>query len=176
MRSRLTVFTLFFLSLFSLSQLRAEPADVLVGNLTFTRPQNWKWQEPPKASSAVSRFMILDTGDAVSQTEVRFYIIKKEVSSERQGLLQQFPQASATDLHEQQIKIGKQKIVYFTIAGTYQFKNGKPRPDQLWVGAAIPSGKQFVYARLQGPRSETEKCISVFKQMVENAVKERDVN
>ncbi len=179
MKCRFTVFAVVLLaSILSLSNVFAEPDNVLIGNLTFTRPKNWTWQEPPTTSSAVSRFVIQDSQGRATQTDVRFYIMKKAVSTEKAALLHTFPQASAADVHEDETKIGKQKIIYLRITGTYKFRENKPRPDQLWVGAAIPSpsGKEFIYARIQGPRNEAQSYLPIFKQMVENAVRERDLN
>ncbi|MDB6029603.1 MAG: hypothetical protein JWM68_5826 [Verrucomicrobiales bacterium] len=173
MSGKLNFIRFVFLSLLlCVSTLYAQPANILVWNLTFTRPENWVWEEPPKTSSALNRFTIPSGG--VVRTDVRFYIVKKDVASERAALLQQFPGSSATDIQEQEIKVGKQKIVYFKIGGTYKYKDTSARPDQLWLGAAIPSGKQFVYVRINGPRAEVDAQLPIFKKMVENAVRERE--
>ncbi|MDB6029602.1 MAG: hypothetical protein JWM68_5825 [Verrucomicrobiales bacterium] len=155
--------------------LHSEPANILVANLTFTRPATWKWTEPTKGSSAVSRFVIPGPGNS-SKTDVRFFIIKKDVETEKAATLNQFPGSSQRDLGIEEIKIGKQKVLYLKIEGTYQLRDSTPKPGQLLLGAAIPMGKEFVFAKLLGPRAEVEQQISKFKKMVETAIKERDVN
>ena len=176
MRSRITRIAVALFGLLFFSSLLAEPANVLVGDLTFIRPENWTWQEPPSISSAISRFVIKDDNGKATQTDVRFYIMKKSIAAEKAALLHTFPDASERDIREEETKVGKEKITYLRVAGTYKFKDNRPKPDQLWVGAMIPSGKQFVYARIQGPRTEAQSFLPIFKQMVETAVRERNVN
>lgn len=156
--------------------LKGEPANVLVGKYTFTRPETWIWADPPKVSSATSRFVIHNSSGKPTQTDVRFYVMKKEVQSERDNLLHQFPGTSTRDLQEESFKIGNQKIIYLRIEGTYQFRTSPPRHDQIWLGAAIPVGKEFVYARILGPRGEVEQYMPTFRKMVEEAVKEYSLN
>ncbi len=163
------IFALLFILLGSLVG-HAEPDNVLVGNLTFTRPDRWRWAEPTKTSSALTRFIVS------SQTDVRFYVVNKDVSTEKASILHQFPEASANDLAQDEMTIGKQKIIFYTISGTYKYKDLVPRPHQLWVSAAIPRGKQFIYARIMGPSNEVEECVAKFRNMVETAVKEQQAN
>ena len=153
----------------------ADPENLMVGNLTFVRPSHWTWGEPPRESSAVSRFIVHAEGASV-KSDVRFYVVNKPTASEPDSILKQFPQCSKQDLQQESFMIGKQKIIYFRIEGTYQYKTSKPRPDQTWISAAIPQGKKFIYVRLLGPKAEVEQNLVAFKKMVEDGVKRRYLN
>ena len=157
----------------SMLQLRAEPTNLMVEDLTFTRPESWKWAEPTDHSPAVNRFIVPDASGA-TKVDVRFYIIKKDYTSERAALRAQFPESKLNDLREQELKIGNRKIIYFEIGGTYVYRDHPPKPDQLQVSAAIPMGKQYVLTRIAGPRSDVEAVVATFKKMVEDAVKDHE--
>ncbi len=172
MKTKQPVLGLFLFLLLLCVRLSAEPLNVMVEDLTFTRPEKWLWAEPTESSPAVTRFVVPEAGG--TSVDVRFYVVKKDYSNERKALQTQFPEAKAEDLHEQELKIGRRKVVYLEIEGTYVFRDHHPKPDQLWVGAVIPKGKEYVYARIQGPRSEVQGQLATFKKMVEDAVTERE--
>jgi hypothetical protein len=177
MRSNQTPLRSAFLCiLFFILQLHAEPANLLVGNLTFTRPENWRWEEPTRTSTALTRF-VLGNPRLTAQTDIRFYIVNKNVASEKAVLLSQFPGSTAADISETSLKVGAQKLIYLRIAGTYRYHEGTPKPDYVVLGAQIPTGTtQYIYAKMMGPRAEVEGSVSAFKKMVEDAIRERDVN
>ena len=168
---------LFFFSLLLISLIRAqaEPLNVMVQDLTFTRPEAWRWAEPTDKSPAVTRFIVPDSNGFVS-ADIRFYVVRRGYTNEKTSLITQFPDAKPGDLHEREIKIGHRRVVYYEIAGTYHAKDHPPKSDQLVVGAAIPLGKEYVYARIQGARAEVEPEVARFKKMVEDAVMEREAD
>ncbi|MDB6029604.1 MAG: hypothetical protein JWM68_5827 [Verrucomicrobiales bacterium] len=157
----------------SLLQLRAEPTNIMVEDLTFTRPATWQWTGPTPNSPAVNRFIVPDTNGS-SKVDVRFYIVKKGYTTERQAMRGQFPESKPNDLQEQEKIIGKQRIIYLQITGTYVFRDHAPKADEMQVGAAIPMGNQYVLARIAGPRSDVEAAMAAFKKMVEDAVKDHE--
>ncbi len=171
-----TAATLAFLCIFLFcTPLHADPDNVLVGSLTFVRPPGWIWATLPNSAVAVTRYVI-PKGSEPYKTDVRFYHLKRDAALEKQILLDQFPTSKPGDLHEEEVRIGDQKIIYYKIFGTYKHGDAKPKPNQLFVGAVIPETDQYVYARLQGPRDEAIGELETFKKMVENAVKEHEGN
>ncbi|MDB6027820.1 MAG: hypothetical protein JWM68_4043 [Verrucomicrobiales bacterium] len=163
----LTVF--FILALFRLA---AEPANIMVGDLTFTRPASWRWEAPQPHSKAVNGFVIPDAASK-SKVDVTFYIVNNDIPTQRGILRSRFPEAQEADMHEQWLTIGKQKILYFQIVGTFIYKE-KAQPDQFWFEAVIPQGKAYVYAQIHGPRVAAERELGTFKKMVEDAIRTRE--
>jgi hypothetical protein len=176
MRHRRFTLMLVGLACFVALALQADPENLLVGNLTFNRPSAWTLGEPPKESSALSRLIIRAEGSSV-KSDVRFYVVNKPVTTEPDTILTQFPNCSKQDLQQETFMIGKQKVIYFRIEGTYQFKTSPPRIGQTWFSAAIPQGsKKFIYVRMLGPKADVEENLVAFKQMIEAGVKQRYLN
>jgi hypothetical protein len=156
--------------------LKAEPVNVLVGDLTFTRPEAWTWESPGSAakSNVLTRFIIPnDSGKPT--TDVRFYIAQKNAREAAALWKSYFPQAKPKeDIREEQKTINGHELTYVSLTGTQSFPGSKPRPNCTFFGAIIPSGKDYVHIRLFGPKEEVERATTQFKKMVEDALKEAE--
>jgi hypothetical protein len=160
-----------FLFLFPLY---ADPANVLVGDLTFTRPEAWMWESASSKSKALTRFIIPDPSGKPTTTDVRFYLGQKNPEVASALWKSYFPQAKEADIREEKKKIGKHELTYVSVSGAYIFPGNKPRPGCTFFGAVIPSGNNFVHVRILGPKNEVEMARSQFEKMVEEALKEAE--
>jgi hypothetical protein len=146
---------------------RTEPVNLLVDDLTFTRPDHWKWDAPPASSVATNRFIIPDSGDHY-RTDVRFYFSARGVEDEKKMFKSQFP--DAREVLQDSVKAGRITITYLKATGSYVYKDRPPRPYHCLISACIPRNpKKFVYVRMLGPTDEVERETPTFKKMVEDA-------
>jgi hypothetical protein len=156
------------------SSLYAEPLNVLVGDITFTRPQEWTWDSPDAKSQVLTRFIIPNDSDKPT-TDVRFYLTKIDAASASALWRSYFPQSNADkDIREEKKKIGKHDVTYISLSGTHIYPGKKPRPNCTFFGAVIPSGHDFVHIRMFGPTSEVTAASGRFKKMVEDALREKE--
>ncbi|MDB6026529.1 MAG: hypothetical protein JWM68_2752 [Verrucomicrobiales bacterium] len=151
----------------------ADPANVLVGDFTFTRPETWKWESSGK-SNVLSRFIIPDGAGIPTGADVRFYLLQMNATVTAALWKSYFPQAKESDCSEEKKKIGNHDLTYVSLNGTQIYPGSKPKPGCAVFGAIIPSGKDFVHIRLVGPKSEVEAARPRFKKMVEDALRDKD--
>src|SRR5688572_25989303 len=112
---RLFVLLLMFLSCTA----KAEPANVLVGDVTFTRPKIWKWEQSTEKSKAI-RFVVPAEAGKPQFTDVRFYDENKNSSHSDEAWKARFPDAAKTDnARERQKQVGKRQVSYLTLHGSY---------------------------------------------------------
>src|SRR5688572_22554619 len=114
-----------FLLCFSL---QAELVNVMVGDLTFTRPERWVWEAPSTNTPAVAQFVIPMRSGESSSAEARFYLGEKttEAVLELWKSYFQDPRDLAS-FKEERITIGKRTAIYLTMRGTYTFPKRKGR-------------------------------------------------
>lgn len=151
-----------------------EPMNVLVGDLTFTRPAEWKWEAPSTNSPAVTQFVV-PTERKGERTDVRFYISPRNFESASKLWKSYFPQTSdRTDVKEEKKKFRKREALFVRLRGTYVFPGARPQPGFVFYGVAIPYGKQFIHVRILGPEKIVQTAEVTFRKMVEDALKEKE--
>ena len=154
---------------------RAEPANVLVGDLTFTRPDSWLWDEPGAKSKAAARFIIPDDAGHPTSTDIRFYLGDKSATVVAAVWKTFFPNLRLEDASEERTTIGKRDVTFLTYRGSYAFPVGsKGKPAHTFIGAVIPSGDKFVHVIIVGPHDVVARCTSPFRKMIEDAVKNKE--
>ena len=153
--------------------LHAEPANVLVGDFTFTRPEAWKWESATK-SNVLTRFIVSDVAGNASKTDVRFFLLQMNVAATTALWKSQFPEAKEADCWEEKKKVGKHDLTYVWLSGTQVYPGSKPRPNYTVFGVIIPSGKNFIHIRMVGPNSEVEAASAQFKKMIEDALQDKE--
>lgn len=165
---------LFACAFFCWLGLKAEPLNVLVGELTFTRPEEWAWESPNK-SNILTRFIIPTESAKAVTTDVRFYLTQMDSRAAATLWRSHFPQAKdGKDIWEETKKIGRHNLTYVSLTGTQIYPGSKPKPNCTFFGAIIPSGNDFVHVRMFGPTPDVEKARDQFKKMVENALSEKE--
>jgi hypothetical protein len=161
-----------FIAVMFLFAVRAEPLNILVGDLTFIRPKPWRWAAPPGNSPANSRLLIHNGDKGV--VDVRFYAPGK-TPLEAQFQWKTFIGPGDTDsYHVEEKKIGKRTITYVSFHGKIKLPNEPALPDQAFLGAVIPYEDKFMHIRMSGPQSLVSAAAVTFKKMLESAVRERD--
>jgi hypothetical protein len=169
MSTRTIVIAVFFClsSLFA----KADPSNVLVGDLYFERPEQWSWLAPSDASAASARFVIAKETSQRAGTEVRFYVTDRKPKESIEGWNKFFPDPThrATAQEERKIVAGR-KVVWFTMRGTYVFPKNPVRPDYLFVAVMISHGDKFIMVRLSGLEADAGKALPRFEKMIEDAL------
>lgn len=151
------------------------PASVMVGDLTFVRPKNWKWEEPAGKSAAQSRFMLpLAKGEGVSAADVRFYIEDKDGPHGESAWKSHFPQVGPGKLRSEQKRIGKRELSYLILSGNYfAGEKAKKKTGQMLLGATITFGPKVIIVRALGAEHVVKAAMFDFKRMVEEALKDK---
>ncbi|MDB6027426.1 MAG: hypothetical protein JWM68_3649 [Verrucomicrobiales bacterium] len=154
--------------------LQAEPLNVLVGEITFSRPEEWKWELPVSKTTALVRFVIPSPPGRPALTDVRFFLGTKNPAAAAALWKSYFPETKeGGDIHEEKAQIAGYNFTYLTLHGTYVFPGSKGKRDQTLIGIVIPSGKQYVQVRLLGPTDEVKAATGRFRKMIENALREK---
>jgi hypothetical protein len=153
--------------------LRAEPSNVLVGDLTFTRPERWKWESPSAKSTAQTRFIVpVLTGSTM--TDVRFYVEEKDGKHSDEAWKELFGSAK-TVVQQETKRIGKRQLFYLSLRGSYiTGPKAKAKPGTALLSATIPFGEQVIRVRILGPEGEVAGATDEFKTMVETALKDAE--
>ncbi len=148
--------------------------NVLVGDLTFTRPEQWQWDSPSSNSKAQTRFVVPNESGKHSTTDVRFYLGQKNPAVAAAVWKSYFPNAKPEDITEETKKIGSREVTYVSVSGIYSGPGSKPKGTQTFLGVVIPSGENFVHVRIFGPKGEVQKASALFKKMVEDALQNKE--
>jgi hypothetical protein len=150
----------------------AEPLNVIVSELTLTRPVTWKWQAPTNAS-VTTEFVVPGAGDNGS-ARVLFYVSGQNVetlSKAWKGWIRESDQPG--NAQEEQIKIGKREVYFLALHGTF-LKSRRPQPDWGLVGMVLPVKNQFIRVQMEGPWAVVEKAKDDLKKMITDALKEKE--
>jgi len=156
-----------------LSTLHSDPLNIVVADLTFTRPTTWKWDPPNVKSPAITHF-IIPNGESKYVADVRFYAAMRDAEGAAGLWTGYFAKADAGSLQKEIKTIGKCKIAYIFLQGTLTLPAEKPTGGQGFVGVVIPCGERFLHVHCSGQKELVEKAIPDLKKMVENAVRERE--
>jgi hypothetical protein len=170
-----TTFVLFCFLLTALF-IQAAPQTVVVGDLTFVRPKNWKLEEPGATSTAQARFLVPDDQGKVSGTvDVRFYIEDKEGLHDDATWKSHFPTATSAQIREERKSFGTRELSILTLQGTYATPEAKvkKRENFYLVSATITFGPKVIRVRILGPKSVVQPASATFQSMVENALGEK---
>ena len=152
-----------------------DPANVLVGDLTFSRPETWLWDAPVGKSKAAARFIIPDDTGHPSTTDVRFYLGDKNATVVAGVWKTFFPNVRPEDATEEHKSIGNREVTYLTFRGSYLFPpGGKAKAGHSFIGAVIPSGDRFVHVIMVGPTDAVTRCTAPFRKMVEDGIKNKE--
>jgi hypothetical protein len=150
---------------------KADPANVLVGDITFTPPKTWKWEQTEKSKAI--RFVVPAEAGKPQFTDVRFYAEDKDTSHSDDAWKARFPDAAKTDdVREKEKEVGGRKVSYLTLRGSYIGAENKIKRDYMLISATIPWGKQVIRARILGPKTEVKAASADFKKMIEEALVE----
>ncbi|MDB6029607.1 MAG: hypothetical protein JWM68_5830 [Verrucomicrobiales bacterium] len=167
------LFSIVFVVFCFLMPLGAEPLNIMVGDLTFTRPTTWQWKTPDSNSPAISRF-IVPKPDSPAFGDVRFYGAGAEPEGAAKMWKAYFPKEDQETLRTETTTIGKRTVTYISLQGTLTLPKDKPLPAQGFVGVVIPYQDRFLHIRFSGPKELVEKAIPDLKNMVDTAVRERE--
>jgi hypothetical protein len=160
---------------FGFSPLHADPANVLVGDLTFTRPDAWLWDAPVGKSKAAARFIIPDATGGASSADVRFYFGDKSATVVADVWKAFFPNLKPDDSTEEHKMVGNRQVTYLTFRGSYVFPAGsRGKPGHTFIGAIIPSGDRFVHVIIVGPQDVVTRCMVPFRKMVEDSLRNKE--
>jgi hypothetical protein len=162
----------FFTVLFSFSA-PAEPLNILVGELTFTRPSDWKWEPPDPKSPAITGFVI-PNNETKKVGDVRFYLTVRDPESAVTLWKEYFSKEDQGSLQTRVVTIGKRTITYFSLHGMLTLPKDKPEAAQGFVGVVIPNGDKYLHIRVTGPENLVDKSMPALKAMVEAAVDDRE--
>ncbi len=116
------------------SSLRADPANILVGDLSFVRPEAWQWAPPPPESPATSRLVIHEK----PMVDVRFYAPGKTPAQAKAQWKTYVDPADAHSFLVQEKKIGERTITYISFHGKLTLLGEHPKENTTFVGAVIP--------------------------------------
>jgi hypothetical protein len=150
-----------------------QPSNVLVGDLTFVRPKNWRWEAPPPASNAESRYVISTIDNQT--TDCRFFFTDSNWKNTRELWTKQFwHNGQPLRIREEIEKASEANLRFLTVDGDYAVNSKHAiQTNFRLVGTIIPVGRKTVRTRLVGPIAEVEKATPAFKKMVMDAVKLR---
>jgi hypothetical protein len=164
---------LLVLVLFSFIAKADNPANVLVGDVTFTRPKMWKWEQ--SQNSKAIRFVLPTSAGSLGVTDVRFYLEDKDSSHDDEAWKTRFPDAAKGDSsREKEIEIGKRKVGYLTLRGSYIGAEKKLKRDYMLINATIPFQNQFIRIRILGPKNDVKAASVDFKKMIEDGLAEAE--
>lgn len=147
-----------------------EPLNVMVGNLTFTRPEKWQWQPPVAGSTAAVRFVPRQSNARL--TDVRLYFSGATANAVLNDWKRVFEGGQSVRATQERVKVGTCEIVYVTIKGTHTPRKGKKKPNYELFGAFVPAQNRLIQARILGPQREVHAVIPEFKKMIEDAVRD----
>ncbi len=153
-----------------IGKLCADPENILVGDLIFSRPPAWKWVSPDPNSPAVSSFIVSNGGKT---GEVRFYAHGKEAAAANAIWKAYFDNADQQNAKEETVTIGKRIASYFFCHGTLTLPGQKPANNQGFVGVVIPYEDQCLHIRFTGPEELVRNATPLLRVMVETALKEK---
>jgi hypothetical protein len=150
---------------------QAEPLNVMVGDLTFTRPEGWKWETPPTNLRAMTQFIVPGENGEV-RARVLFYVSTEGAESLGKAWKGWFRESDLpAHVQEEHVKMGKRDIYFLTLHGTFT-KSRKPQPDFGFIGVMIPVKGHFIQLRMEGPQAEVQKASNDFRKMIAAALKE----
>ena len=163
-------FVFYVLCMIFVGSASAQPANFMIGELTFERPADWKWIDP-------------QTGNE----KARLYIFDKEL---KQKAIISFetgnPNAAPSFVdkwkepylsHEpapvislETNTVSGRRLVTVNISGT-KFVNKQPESNQTTYGAVIDIKGEQVGARILGAKPLVEKLKPVFDHVIREALK-----
>ncbi len=152
---------------------KAEPLNVLVGDLTFTRPNSWKFAEPDPNSPAVCRFIIPGPANR-ADGEARFYRAGPEPDKAARMWEKYLVRNGSEKVRQETKTIGARTITYVFLKGTLTLPGQRATDDQGFIGVVIPYGTKFVHIRFSGPQKTVEDATTELKKMIETAVREKE--
>jgi hypothetical protein len=153
----------------------AAPDTFKVSEFTFKRPSAWKWIE----STSSMRAAQLEVADEKSKEKcevVFFYFGAGSGGGTKANVdrwLSQFTDATKPQIDE--TTVGKTKVTYVRVEGTYQSgMPGGPKtaiPNHALVAAIVEGGQGHVFIKLTGPKALAKASEDEFKRMVESGLK-----
>jgi hypothetical protein len=152
---------------------QADPSNVLVGDLTFTRPPTWKWEAITGNRAAQTQFLVPDASGNTAKTSVRFYHTPKDGPTAFEVWKLWFPH-EPQELNAQATRIKNRAVTYYQLTGTYVLRGNPPEKDYTLIAAVIPSADKYIHLLLLGPATHVSETLSVFKSMIETAIKEAE--
>jgi hypothetical protein len=148
------------------------PAKFKVGEFMYTRPAKWEWVEVTSAMRK-AQLKVVDE-KAKGAGEVVFFAGNMGgVQANVERWFGQFQ--DGRDKKTEEVPVGKHKVTYASIQGTYQ--SGMPggaktaMKDHALLGAIVTSPQGDVYVRLTGPVALVNGAALEFRKMVEDALK-----
>lgn len=152
----------------------ADPENFVVNGFTFIRPPTWKWVWDDKRAK-IGNLLDLPGANTNDTASVFFRKFPKEEGNpeSRTKAWQVYFRELAVDLHcrSSTKKVGTFEITYIEIDGTY-FR--KPYPDHSLIGATVQLTNGFFAVRMSGGTKLIEDSKAAFKQMLEQALKEKE--
>ncbi len=175
MIQRLLAYTLFVLLLPCFGALAAEegPASFPVNDLTFTRPDGWKWQQP---TSSMRKAQLSVPGKDGEAELVFFYFGPGGAGGVQANVdrwIGQFQDVHDKKSEEQ--KIGGIDVTFVEAAGTYMsgppFGQKVPKEGYALRGAIVSAKGGAIFIKMTGPAKTVADAAGDFMKMTERALK-----
>lgn len=158
------------------------PETVMLSHFTFTRPTTWKWANTRSDVTNVVQAVTLQVNYPGAGDDCRVYLNHfqpgkpagslKVVTKRWREFFGDPPDSAVQTKHG---KVGKTKITYTEISGTYKgegSKAGVSRPDFILFGVVAEDPAGNLVMRLIGPAKSVQRAKPDFKKMIEDALKE----
>ena len=154
----------------------ADPENFVVAPFTFIRPPGWKWVWDEKLSKKGNLLEIPNQPSPAQMAPVYFWKFSEEEGnpSKRTTAWEAYFHELPEDLNIRSStnKIGGFDLTYVEIQGTYV---RAPHPDHGLVGAVIKLEKGYLAIRMSGRSRLIDESTVAFKNMIEHALREKEV-
>ena len=150
----------------------------MVQDLTFTRPEAWKWAEVKTSSPQVRLELRPGTKmvAAVTFTVYERHNQKAGVTAEVRRWKDSFDEKNLKITQESQV-VGSCKLTYIEMSGSYRYllkssKRERLVPGYSLLGAVLERSSGSIVVRLQAPESVATDSKELFRKMIDDALKE----
>jgi hypothetical protein len=152
---------------------KAEPLNILIGDLTFPRPAGWLFDPPTDGSPALSRFVV-PNGLSKDVGDVRFYLTSKATDPAIALWKTYFEANQADQAQLETITKGPRTAALLFVSGTLKMPKDVPKPGHALLGAVIPCGDKFIHVRFTGPKHLITAAAADFRTMITTALEDAD--
>ena len=161
----------------AISNLRADPENFMVEDITFVRPPSWEWVVPD-SEVRKAHLKVFNQNKAQTADMIFYWFPTGDKQGDPEGSIKrweaQFRERATIVATIERATIGKYKVMYCQMEGTYKGfgKESLSLPNYALVGTIIEMPRGNIMIRFTGPRELISASITTFKKMIEDALKE----
>lgn len=157
------------------------PETFLMSHFTFTRPKDWQWTDTRSDGTKTLQVVVFRTNVSDPKEDGRAYFNHfppDKPAGTRKAVVSRWNELFVNEgkppvEFSRSEKIGKNKIYYIELSGTYKVEHAKPgtlRHGYSLFGAVVEDDKGNLVIRLMGATTSVEKSKVDFQKMIEQAL------